>query len=78
MRVGIPAVEVADHGDALGVRRPDREVSALLSVNLGQVRAELLEQPVVVAFVEQMKIVAGQQRGFLLLGRRGCHHSFSS
>ena len=58
VRVGIPAVEVADHRDALGIGRPHREVGARLAVEFGQVRAKLLEEPVVLAFVEQMKIVS--------------------
>src|SRR5208337_116521 len=60
------------------VRGPHREVGALLSVDFGHVSAEFLEEPVVVAFVEKMKIVAGQQRRFFLLGHPGCRHSFSS
>ena len=64
---GFHPLKSPDHGDALGVRRPHREVGSLLAIDLDQVRAELLEQPIVVAFVEKMKIVAGQQRGILFL-----------
>ena len=45
--VGVPAVEVAHHGEAFGVGRPDREVGALMAVDLGKVRAQLVIETVV-------------------------------
>jgi hypothetical protein len=39
MGVGAPAVEVADHRDVCGVRRPHREVDARNAIHLAQVRA---------------------------------------
>ena len=69
MGIGVPAVEVADHGNALGVGGPHAEVSALLAVEFGDVSAKLFEQAVVLALVEQMKIIAGQQGGTSAPGR---------
>ena len=73
MQLGIPVVEVADHGDALGIGSPHGELRTALAVALGSVRAEFLEEPRVLALVEQMQIVRGQQGCGLFLGRQRCH-----
>ena len=73
MKLGIPVVEVADHGDALGIRSPHGEVRTPLAVALCNVRAEFLEEPRVLALVEQMQVVRGQQGRGLFLGRQRCH-----
>ena len=43
MRIGIPAVEGANHRDALRVGRPHHEIGAALAVELDHMRAKLLE-----------------------------------
>ena len=73
MRIEIPAVEVADYRDAVSVRRPHGKVSAAPAIDVDDMRAEFLEQAVVLALVEQVQIVRGQQNGILLLGRQRCH-----
>src|SRR5690606_12086968 len=40
MGILVPAVEVADHGDVLGVRCPHREANAGRTVDDGRMRAE--------------------------------------
>ena len=52
----MPLVEVADDADALGVRRPHREVGAGRRADLQRVRAEPLEGAVVAALAEQVQV----------------------
>ena len=61
--VGVPAIEVADDGDALGVRRPDGEVGAGLAVNGDEMRAKLVVETVVAALVEEVEVHVGEERG---------------
>ena len=56
----VPAVEVADHADAIGVRRPHREMHAGGRPDADAMRAELLEHAMMRAFAEQMQIEIGQ------------------
>ena len=49
----VPLVERADDADALGVRRPDGEAHAGDAVNDPQLRAELVVNAALVAFVEE-------------------------
>ena len=56
----VPAVEIADHAHALGVRRPDREVHAGGRCRRDAVRAELLERAMVRPFAEQVQIEIGE------------------
>ena len=56
----VPGVEVADDGDALGVRRPDREAGALDAVVCGDVRAEHLADVEVPALGQQMQVEVAQ------------------
>src|SRR5271165_126224 len=73
IRVGVPAIEIAHDGEALGIRRPDSEVRALVAIDLGDVRAQLFVELVVAALVKKMEVHAGEQdrtRVFaLILGR---------
>ena len=55
----VPAVEVADHADSLGVRRPDREVDAVGLADSHQVRAKLVVNARVLALREQVDVVLG-------------------
>jgi len=61
MRVLIPAVPVADHRDALRIGRSYREMRAGDAIALSKAAAELLVQPCVGAFPEQIDVVLGQQ-----------------
>ena len=70
MRLRVPAVEIADHGNRAGVRRPNSEVGARLPPDRGDVRAQLVVNPVVRAFVEEMEVLLGQQAGVAGRGRR--------
>ncbi len=56
----VPAVEVADHADAIRVGRPHREMHAGGRALRDAVRAELLERAVVGALAEQVQIEIGQ------------------
>ena len=56
----VPRVEVADHADAFGIRRPDREVHAGRRADGGAVRAELLERAQVRPLAEQVQIEVGE------------------
>lgn len=58
----VPAVEIADHRDAHGVRRPDREAHALHAFVTGQLRAQAGGQLAVVAFGEQVQVEFAEQR----------------
>jgi len=58
----VPAVEVADDADAVGVGRPHREMDAAHAVHFAQVRAKPLVAAEVPPFAEQVEVVVGQQR----------------
>ena len=58
----VPEVERADHADALGVGRPDREPRAGQAVEFGRMRAELVVDRVVIAFAEQVQVEVGELR----------------
>ncbi len=61
MAVVVPAVEVADHRDPGRVRRPDREERAVRFVDAHEVRAQLLVEPEMVPFLEEVDIMLRQQ-----------------
>src|SRR5688572_28330160 len=58
---GAPAVEVPDHGDALRVRGPDREVGARLTAGLDDVSAKPVVELEVAALVEEIDVVVRQE-----------------
>ena len=58
----IPAVEVADHRDALRVGRPDGECRAARAIQGGRVGAQLLPGPQVPPFGQQPDIHVAQPR----------------
>ena len=58
----VPVVEVADDADARGVGGPDGEVDAFGRAERHRVGAELVVNPGVVAFAEQIEIVVGDRR----------------
>ncbi len=60
MHAAVPSVEVADHADTIGVRRPHGEMHAGGRTQVDSMRAELLEDAVVRAFAEQMQIEVSQ------------------
>ena len=49
---GIPTVEAANHRNFTGIRRPHREGRSRLSIDGGEVSAQLVVNPVVGAFIE--------------------------
>ena len=69
MRLRVPTIEVADHRNRAGVGRPNSKVSSRLSRDRHEVRAQLVVNPVVGAFVEKMEVLIGQQRGVAAGGR---------
>src|SRR6476469_4014860 len=52
----VPPIEVADHADALSVRRPDGEISAFDVADLPEMRAELFVKLEMISLGEQMEI----------------------
>ncbi len=58
----VPGVEVADHRDAAGIRRPDGEANAIDIADGHRMRAEKGVGPQVRALAEEVKIGVGDQR----------------
>ena len=58
----VPAVEVADHRDASGIRRPDREMDARHAGMLDRVRAETLPQTPMRALADEIVVHLAQDR----------------
>src|SRR6266404_5484542 len=56
MSGAVPFVEVTDHADALGIRRPDGECDSALAFMSQDMRAELFINMFVSAFTEQMQV----------------------
>src|SRR5207253_7909879 len=52
----VPAIEIADHTHALGVRRPDREVNTGVVTDLADMRTEFFVKTPVLAFSEKMNV----------------------
>ena len=61
MTFSVPLIEAADHGNPIRVRRPDREISALLAADSHQIRTHFFVEPAVAAFVEKIKILVAQE-----------------
>ena len=57
----IPTIEIADDGDLLRVRRPNREISAARAAVGDEMRAELVIQLKMAAFIKQVKVVIREQ-----------------
>jgi len=70
MTACIPCVEVADHGHALGVGRPDREAHAFHAFDGHGIGAKRIGQLEMASFVEQMQVKLAQHRteGVRVLG----------
>ena len=66
----IPGIEIADHRDALGVGRPDREAHAGTPSMVATLAPQRIGQIEVAALVEQMQVELAQQRpeGIGILG----------
>ena len=57
----VPAIEIADYGDPLGIGRPDREIcTALTGVRYG-VSPQLIVKAKMFAFIEKIDIVVRQK-----------------
>jgi len=61
--VGVPAIEIANDGDALGIGRPDGEPGAGTAVEGDEVGTHLLIEAVVAALVEKMEVHVGEEGG---------------
>src|SRR5271165_469069 len=61
MRLGIPAVEAADHRHRSRIRRPHAEDGAGLALVRGEVRAHLVVNAVIAALVEEVEILVGEK-----------------
>src|SRR5205085_5457696 len=59
VHAAIPPVEVANHTDPLGVRRPYREVHTGGAADADAVRPELVERPMMRALAEQVQTETG-------------------
>src|SRR6185295_9404203 len=57
-----PIIEIADHGNAAGARRPDCEPRPGSPLMLAEVAAHRLVEPRMRAFVQQVEVVARQER----------------
>ena len=62
MAAAVPAVEVADHADPLGVRRPHGEAGAAHAVRRADVRAELVIDAPLIALAEEIQVRLAQCR----------------
>ena len=62
MTSSVPEIEIADDADALGVRRQHHEGHAVDAVERHRMRAELVVDPLMGAFAEQMEIEVAQDR----------------
>ena len=58
----VPAIEGARHEDLLGVRRPHGKIGPLRAVHFARVRAHVLVELDVAAFVKQVEVVIAEQR----------------
>src|SRR5450759_494581 len=56
----VPAVEVTDHADRIGIRRPDAERGPVRVVR--EMRAQLVEEMAVRALVEKVQVERTEQR----------------
>src|SRR4029453_3633511 len=56
VNAAIPAIEIADHTDALRVRRPDREVNTVVLTDLAEMRTKFFVKTPVLAFGEKMNV----------------------
>ena len=57
----VPLIEIADHADADRVRRPNGEIHARHPGHAADVSAQPLVGSIVLAFAQQVQIVAGKQ-----------------
>ena len=62
MPAPVPDVEITDHRNPSGIRRPDRKTHAVDAVDLGHLGAETAAQVTMVAFGEQVEIHLAEQR----------------
>ncbi len=58
----VPEIEIADHADALRIRRQHHEGDAVDAFQRHRMRAELVVEPQLIAFAEQIQIEVGQHR----------------
>src|SRR5687767_15135481 len=73
----LPVIELADDADVVGVRGPYGKVGARPALLFQEMRAELIVEAKVAAFVEKIKIVVGEQV-WGLAGQWLTSHSFDT
>ena len=61
MRLWIPSIEAADHGNRPRIGRPDAEYCARLAVDVDKVGAHLVVHAIVAAFVKEVEILIGEK-----------------
>ena len=59
----VPTVEIPDHTDPLGIRRPGGKPDTANAVHTDQVRAQDIVDMQVAAFLEQVQVEVGDLRG---------------
>ena len=62
VEAAIPGIEIANHADALGIRRPDGEAGARDAVDGAQLRSEFVVNTAFVAFAKQVQVGFAQCR----------------
>lgn len=61
MRLGIPAIEPADHGDRAGIWRPHAENGAGYAVVGNEMGSHLVVHAVVAALIEEIEVLVGEE-----------------
>src|SRR3954464_102405 len=69
MSVIVPPVEVSHHRNLARVRRPDSEIGPTFAVNGRETSTELVVSAVVSPFIEQVKIVRGENASVMADGK---------
>src|SRR5205814_8004584 len=61
MRIRIPTIEAAHHGNLARIRRPHTEAGADFAIYAGEVRSKLVMNAVVIALIEKIDILLRQK-----------------
>src|SRR5712692_1417311 len=83
--VTIPAIEITNHRDRQGIRRPDGEIDPRYSIDRARVRAHLLIYTIVLALPKEVQVEIAKNRWDIrvycrcafrrIIGLRCTHHS---
>src|SRR5438874_2700362 len=66
MYSSIPAVEIADHADALRVGRPNCEINSRIAIDCPEMRAEFIVNAPVLSFHKQMQVDLAHDRAIAI------------